>query len=70
MENIEPKPRFPEYYSVDPATLAAGRYGTEDMIDIWGAEKTFEFSLKVQGQAALTLARLYPDIVFLYSPFS
>ncbi len=62
-ELTQPKPRFPKKYPVDPATLAAGRYGTLEMVEIWGDKKTFEYSLGVQAQAALTLARLYPDIV-------
>jgi adenylosuccinate lyase len=62
-EKTEPKLRFPKDYDVDPATLAAGRYGTKEMVEIWGAEKTFEYSLKVQGQAALTLSKLHPDVV-------
>jgi len=57
------KARFPKDYEVDPATLAAGRYGTKEMVDIWGDEKTFEYILRVQGQAALTLSRLHPDVV-------
>lgn len=64
-EKTTPKPRFPKGYSIDPSTLAAGRYGTLEMVDIWGAEKTFEYSLKVQAQAALTLTRLHPDIIAL-----
>ena len=63
MEETKPKLRFPEGYKLDPATLAAGRYGTKEMVDIWGPDKTFEYSLKVQGQAALTLSRLHPDVI-------
>ncbi|MCD4666947.1 hypothetical protein K8R47_04025 [archaeon] len=63
MEKTIPKQRFPEKYEINPNTLAAGRYGTLDMVNIWGPEQTFEFSLKVQGQASLTLAELYPDII-------
>jgi len=33
------------------------------MCAIWGAEQTFDKSLRAQGQASLTLSRLYPDIV-------
>jgi len=62
-EEIKPKKRFPRDYHVDPATLVAGRYGTKEMVEIWGAEKTFEYSLKVQGQSALTLSRLHPSVV-------
>jgi len=63
MQKTKPKPRFPEGYQVDPAKLTAGRYGTKEMVELWGDEKTFEYSLGVQGLAALTLTRLYPDIV-------
>ncbi|MDO8740886.1 MAG: lyase family protein [Candidatus Woesearchaeota archaeon] len=62
-ERTQPKPRFPKDYKVDTTKLAAGRYGTFEMVDIWGDEKTFEYSLYVQGEAARTLAKLYPDIV-------
>jgi len=63
MEKTLPKSRFPKDYKPNPANLAAGRYGTKEMIVLWGDEKTFEYGLKVQGQAALTLSSLYPDII-------
>ncbi|MFH1503584.1 MAG: lyase family protein [Candidatus Diapherotrites archaeon] len=63
MEKTLPRPRFTEDYKPKPSNLAAGRYGTKEMVDIWGDEKTFEYGLKVQGQAALTLSSLYPDII-------
>src|SRR3989344_1006139 len=59
----QPKLRFPEDCKVDTNKLTASRYGTKDMIDIWDAEKTYEFSLKVQGQSAITLSKLYPNII-------
>jgi len=59
----EPKKSFPKDYDPDPATLAAGRYGTPEMVEIWGADKTFDYCLKVQGQSAITLSRLRPDII-------
>ena len=59
----QPKLRFPKEHKVDKNTLAAGRYGTLEMCEIWGDEKTFEYSLAVQGVAALTLADAYPNIV-------
>src|SRR3989344_1602149 len=62
-EKTKPKPRFPKDYKVDPAKLAAGRYGTLEMVEIWGDERTFEYSLSVQGKSALLLSRLYPSIV-------
>ena len=63
MEKTKPLPRFPKDYKIDSITLAAGRYGTLEMVKIWGEEKTFDYSLKVQGQSALTLSSLYPKII-------
>jgi len=62
-EKTQPKRRFPKGYEPYPSTLAAGRYGTLEMVKIWGPEKTFECSLKVQGQSALTLSELHPEII-------
>lgn len=62
-ENTKPKLRFPQDQDIDAATLAAGRYGTLEMVEVWGPKKTFQYSLRVQGQAALTLSELYPDVV-------
>jgi adenylosuccinate lyase len=59
----QPKPRFPKDYKADPSMLAGGRYGTKEMCEIWGPEKTFAYSLRVQGQSAVTMSRLHPDIV-------
>jgi len=61
-EKTQPKPRFPKDYKVDPHTLSAGRYGTLEMVQIFGPEKKFEYNLKAQGQSALTMSRLYPHI--------
>ncbi len=47
----------------DPALLTAGRYGTDDTISIFGANKTFEYILKTQGYSAEVLSELYPDVV-------
>ncbi len=58
-----PKPRFPKNYDVDKSLLTAGKYGTADMIGIWGYDKTCEFSLRIQAQAAKTLSYLHPDVV-------
>jgi len=63
MEKTEPRPRFPKGYKPDPSSLAAGRYGTFEMVEIWGPEQTFEHSLRVQGQSAKTLSELHPDII-------
>src|SRR3989344_6439033 len=60
---ILPRPLKPEDYEFNPKDLAAGRYGTYEMVQIWGPEKTFEYSLQVQGQAAMTLSRLHPDVI-------
>jgi len=62
-EKTQPKPRFPEGTTPDPNKLTANRYGTYEMCQIWGGDETFEFSLKVQGQAASTLSEMHPDIV-------
>jgi adenylosuccinate lyase len=58
-----PRPRFPKDFTINPHELAAGRYGTLEQVQIWGPAKTFEYSLRAQGQAALTLARLRPDVL-------
>lgn len=58
-----PKKRFPKDCKPDPKDLAAGRYGTLEMVEIWGPENTFEYSLKVQACAILTLSNLYPHLV-------
>ncbi|MDP3882149.1 MAG: lyase family protein [Nanoarchaeota archaeon] len=64
MENRTlPKKSFPEGIVAKPETLTAGRYGTHDMVQIWGPEKTFEYSLYVQAQAVKVLSELYPHLV-------
>lgn len=63
LPQTQPKLRFPKGYKPNPADLAAGRYGTQEMVNIWGAEKTFEYSLKVQGISAIVLSELYPGVV-------
>ena len=62
MPRTEPKPLKPEGMTLDPKDLAAGRYGTYEMVQIWGPEKTFSTSLRVQAQATTTLSRLRPDV--------
>ena len=62
-ELTKPKPRFPKDFKVDPATLAAGKYGTFEMCELWGYNQTVGYGLRVQGQAARTLSRLHPDVV-------
>ncbi|MBI2547083.1 MAG: hypothetical protein HYW23_01405 [Candidatus Aenigmarchaeota archaeon] len=61
-ERTLPKPRGigPD---VNPSLLAHGRYGTDDMIRIWGPELTYQFSLDAQSAAVATLSDLYPEIV-------
>jgi adenylosuccinate lyase len=61
--NTSPKQLKSDNISLDPKDLTAGRYGTEDMVKIWGPEKTFEFSLKVQAEAVKILSELYPNLV-------
>jgi len=63
MNETKPKRRFPEGFEVDPTTLAAGRYGTLEMVNIFGPEQTFQESLHVQGQAAMILSELHPNII-------
>lgn len=59
----QPIPRFPEWVQPDPNDLTAKRYWTDDMIEIWGADKTIALALKVQWMSAQTLAELYPNII-------
>ena len=63
MTKTQPKPLKPEGIKLKSKDLAAGRYGTYEMVQIWGPEKTFEYSLKAQAQSALTLSKMYPHIV-------
>jgi len=61
--NTEPRLLKPEGTELDPKDLAAGRYGTYETVQIWGAEQTMDLQLLVQGQASKTLSKLHPDIV-------
>ncbi|MFH0701509.1 MAG: lyase family protein [Candidatus Woesearchaeota archaeon] len=63
LANIQPKPSFSKENSVDPWELTAQRYGTPEMVQIWGAERTFEYSLRVQGLSAEILSQFYPELV-------
>jgi adenylosuccinate lyase len=63
MSETLPKPRKPKEYTFNPADLAAGRYGTYEMVQLWGPERTFEYSLRTQAEALLLLSKHYPDIV-------
>ncbi|MDO8660717.1 MAG: lyase family protein [Candidatus Woesearchaeota archaeon] len=66
MTDTLPKAIKPEeVLFLTPSTLVAGRYGTYDMVLIWGPERTFEHALKAQATAALLLAEKYPHIVSL-----
>lgn len=58
-----PLPRFPKDFKPDPSTLAAGRYGTQDMVETLGPERTFQYGLDVQGHSASTLSSLHQDII-------
>jgi len=62
--NLETKPKSLGVDSAkDSQFLAHGRYGTDDMIKIWGAEKTFQYILDSQATAVKVMSDLYPDIV-------
>ncbi len=63
MVRTEPRPLFPKGRKAEPKDLAAGRYGTAEMVDIWGPERTFEYILRAQGISALVLSRLHPEIL-------
>lgn len=62
-DRTAPKPRFPKGVKPDPATLTAGRYGTQEMVDIFGPEQTFADSLYVQGVSSQVISDLYPEHV-------
>ena len=49
--------------NIDPAQLVAGRYGTKEMCEILGAEKTFEYSLRAQAAACEALSGFSLDII-------
>ena len=65
-ESTEPRTE-PRKRGIDPVKdrqlLFVGRYGTREMGEIWGPEKTFEYSLKAQAYASTLIAELHPDIV-------
>ena len=67
MVNIIPKSTKPRPVGVDAVkdanSLAVGRYGTREMCDILGAERTMDDSLFVQGESARTIHQEYPEIV-------
>lgn len=48
---------------MDPNLLAHKRYGTKEMIEIFGAERTFQYSLDAQAAAVKIMSELYPQIV-------
>lgn len=60
-KETKPLPLFSK--KKDPNTLSAGRYGTEEMVKIWGEESTFDYQLKIQGLSSRVLSNLYPLIV-------
>jgi len=62
-DRTKPKLRFPKDYTPNAEDLAGGRYGTYEMIPLWGQNPTFEFSLLAQGQASLILSELHPEII-------
>ncbi|MBN1645506.1 hypothetical protein JW868_00535 [Candidatus Woesearchaeota archaeon] len=59
----QPIPRFPEEVKPNIQQLAHGRYGTDDMNDIWGQNQTFDSSLRVVGQMSASASAVAPDIV-------
>ncbi len=62
MGKTEPKPR-----NIDPVKdkpfLFEGRYGTDDMIEIWGPDKTIEYGLRAQAEAVKIMSDLYPILI-------
>lgn len=46
----------------DSSLLSHGRYGTVDMIGIWGPDATFQYSLDAIATAVEVMSRLHPDI--------
>lgn len=61
LESTKPKPLGIE--GIDPSLLVEGRYGTDDTVDLWGPEKTFQFNLDAQATAVKTISDMYPDII-------
>ncbi len=61
--STKPKRRFPEGHKTNPADLTAGRYGTLEMVEILGPERTMDYQLRVQGWAAVTLSELNSAVV-------
>ena len=67
-QRTKPKQLFSEEFvkkfgKPDPKYLIAGKYGSDDMVRIWGAEKTMGGVLYVQAVSAYVLGYLYPDVV-------
>src|SRR3989344_3065596 len=58
-----PKPLSSERVKLKPENLAARKYGTYDMVRIWGYENTISYSLKVHGESALVLSKVAPNLV-------
>ncbi len=65
MGKLEPTKYKERNISADTSTslLAHGRYGTREMIEIFGPEKTFQYCLRVQAEAVKVLSDLHPEIV-------
>ena len=62
MATTQPKPTGIDE-NTDPSLLCHGRYGTDDMIGVWGPENTFQYSLDAQSKSIETLSDMHPDIV-------
>lgn len=62
MQKTDPKPRGIDT-ARDAPLLHLGRYGTDDMIKLWGPDETFMYSLSAQSAAISTMSDLYPDVI-------
>jgi len=62
MASTAPKPTGIDE-NTDSSLLCHGRYGTDDMIRIWGPENTFQYSLDAQAASIGTISDMKPDIV-------
>ena len=57
------KPRHHKIKEIPIDRLAHGRYGTVEMGEIFGPEKTFEYSLIAQAAAIKALREVAPDVI-------
>ncbi|MFH1445766.1 MAG: lyase family protein [Nanoarchaeota archaeon] len=61
MERTKPKPL--DNKNLPPSELAAKRYGTPEMAEIWGAEGTFSYILNSQEVSVRVISEKHPEIV-------